>query len=239
MLIVKDLSKSFGRIEVLHKLSFSLPSGEITALLGPNGAGKTTLMRSIIGYYDTFSGQVSYGDTDLADSRSAFAAHIAYVPESGGLYPEMTVAEYLRFMADLKHLSSSEFALRSDMLAAALELNSVLMQKCETLSKGYSRRTAIAGALIGHPDVLILDEPCEGLDLQQKINLRAFLKDYGRSCAILLSTHIMEDVEALAQRVLLINKGELVCDSPLADFKRRFQSNNIEDAFCAVIKQLG
>lgn len=236
MFAVEDVSKSFGAKEVLHNISFCIQKGEIAALLGPNGAGKTTLMRSMIGFYALDAGKVTIDGVSLEDNRVEFASKIAYVPEAGGLYPELTVAEYIRFMAKVKHLPQDEYSQRFDNVVNALGLNKVLTQKCETLSKGFSRRVAIAGAVIGKPQFLILDEPWEGLDLPQKISLRGFLKEYSRECSILISTHVMEDIEQIIQRVLLINNGKLVCDSSVSELKDRFHNASLEDVFCSIIK---
>lgn len=237
MFKVEGLCKSFASKEVLHDISFCINKSEIVALLGPNGAGKTTLMRSMIGFYAIDKGDISVNGLSLRDNRVEFAQMIAYVPETGGLYPELTVTEYIRFMADIKHLSQVEYAERFEKIVDALGLNDVLNQKCEILSKGFSRRVAIAGAIISKPELLILDEPWEGLDLPQKISLRSFLKDYSRECAILISTHVMEDIEQIIERVLLINNGSLVCDSAIAELKNEFHSASLEDVFCSIIKK--
>ena len=236
MFMVDGLCKSFASKEILHNISFSINKSEIVALLGPNGAGKTTLMRSMIGFYTLDSGKVSFDGMSISDNRISFAQKIAYVPETGGLYPELSVAEYVRFMSDIKHLPQNEYDSRFNKIVAALGLDEVLNQKCETLSKGFSRRVAIAGAIIGKPELLILDEPWEGLDLPQKISLRSFLKEYSRECAILISTHVMEDIEQIIERVLLINHGDLVCDSAIAELKDKFHHSSLEDVFCSIIK---
>lgn len=236
MLVVEGICKSFSSRSILQDISFSINQGEIVALLGPNGAGKTTLMRSMIGFYAPDSGKVSIDDISLEENRQAFAQKIAYVPEAGGLYPELSVSEYIKFMADVKHLSTKEYDQRFPKITEALGLNNVLHQKCETLSKGFSRRVAIAGAVIGKPRLLILDEPWEGLDLPQKISLRGFLQNYSSECSILISTHVMEDIEQIVNRVLLINNGELVCDSPIDELKDKFHQSSLEDLFCSIIK---
>lgn len=237
MLVVKNLSTVLGGKKILQNMNFCLRTGEIVALLGPNGAGKTTLMRTLIGFYAPAEGEVSFDDMTIDAHRRDFLNSIAYVPENGGLYPEMTVTEYLTFMAQIRHLSAQEFAENLKTLVQALDLQAVLSKKCEILSKGYKRRVALAGALMSRPKMLILDEPTEGLDPQQKQHLRAFLRRYGEDSIVLVSTHIMEEVSALATRVLLIKDGRLLCDTTPEDLKRIAPDNNIENSFCAVIGQ--
>lgn len=235
MLVVKNISKSLGGREILHHINFCLKKGEVIALLGPNGAGKTTLMRTVIGFYDTDEGEILLNEKKLSRNRHEVMQDIAYVPESGGLYPEMSVYEYLRFMADVKHLNEQDFVDNLVYLVKALELESVINQKCGTLSKGYKRRTSLAGAMLARPKVLILDEPTEGLDPQQKQHLREFLKHYSRDNIVLISTHIMEEVDALADRVLVLKDGRLVCDTTPADLKKITPQNTIENSFCTII----
>lgn len=236
MFEVSGLCKSLGGREVLHDINFKLPANGIAALLGPNGAGKTTLMRLLIGFYEADSGNITIDGHSLQSERLQAVKHIAYVPESGGVYPEMTVFEYLQFMADIKHVPQDEFAGKLEELMSSLELQEVMWQKCETLSKGFSRRVAIAGALISSPKVLILDEPCEGLDVKQKVNLRTFLKKHSRSCSILISTHIMEDVEALANRILLLSSGQLIYDAKPQELKEIAHKLSIEASLFSLIK---
>lgn len=236
MLEVKGLYQSLGNKSILQDINFKLKKEGITALLGPNGSGKTTLMRSIIGFYDADAGEITFDNYNLSQNRKEFIKNIAYVPEYGGIYPEMTVYEYIKFMADIKMVSDKDFALRFKELINALELQDVLSQKCETLSKGFSRRTAIAGALITNPKFLILDEPCEGLDVKQKVNLRAFLKQRSKDCSILISTHIMEDVEAMADNILLILNGKLICNSTIDNFKKQGKKISVEDSFFTILQ---
>ncbi len=235
MLVVKKISKSFGDREVIKDVSFCLKKGEIIALLGPNGAGKTTLMKSIIGFYETDQGDVILDNVNLSLDRKKVLSKIAYVPENGGIYPEMSVFEYLTFMANIKHLDKDESNKKISLVAKQLELESVINQRCETLSKGYKRRVAIAGAMLTKPEVLILDEPTEGLDPQQKQHLRSILKNYKRDCMVLISTHVMEEVDALADRVILLKDGKIVCDTTPDDLKKATPLNTIENSFCTIL----
>ncbi len=235
MLVVKNLAKILGGKQILHNINFCLKKGEIIALLGPNGSGKTTLMRCIIGFYELDNGEVSFSKNTIVNNRKKFLENVAYVPEVGGIYPEMTVFEYLYFMAKLRNVDNKTFIANIRYLTQALELESVINQKCEILSKGYKKRTALAGAMIAYPKLLILDEPTEGLDPKQKQHLRGFLKNYGKDNIVLISTHIMEEVEALADRVLMINEGKLICDTTPSEMKRVCAENSIEKSFCTMV----
>ena len=235
MLIVKKISKLFRGHEIIKNVSFCLKKGEVMALLGPNGAGKTTLMRCIIGFYYPDEGDVLLDDISVYSDRKNMVNKIAYVPENGGIYPEMNVFEYLSFMASIKHVKNDEFKKRCRSIIKDLELESVLDQRCETLSKGYKRRVALAGALLAKPELLILDEPTEGLDPRQKKQVRDILRRYTQKGMVLISTHIMEEVEVLADRVLLINEGKVICDTTPEDMKKATPYNTIENSFCTIL----
>ena len=234
MLIVKNISKSFGETKAIDNVSFFLQRGEVTALLGPNGAGKTTLLRLLSGYYSPDQGEISIEDFKFGDNRLKVLENLAYVPENGALYPEMSVFEYIRLMADIHQLSEIDFVDNLASLVQELQLAKVINQRCDTLSKGFKRRVALAGALVHRPKILLLDEPTEGLDPNQKFMVRDFLRNYGRQHTVLISTHIMEDVEAFADRILLINQGKLICDTTPDGLKSLTPSNDIETAFRAI-----
>lgn len=235
MLVVKNVVKSIGNKEILHNINFCLKKGQIVALVGPNGAGKTTLMRLLSGFYKQEKGEISFDNHTIENNRLEFLKSIAYVPEHGGIYQDMSVFEFLRFMGDMKHIEKDMFKINIKKVIKNLELESVVNQKCETLSKGYKRRVAIAGAMLNEPKMLILDEPTEGLDPQQKLKLREVLQDYGKKNTILISTHIMEEVEAIATRVLMIKNGKLVCDSTPDDLKKITAQNRIEESFYTIL----
>lgn len=192
----------------------------MVALLGPNGAGKTTLMRLMTGFYEPDCGAVELNGYDVNRKRLEALSRVAYVPESGALYPEMTVYEYLRFMAGLRRISHQDFVDNLVSLSKQLELDEVINRKCETLSKGYKRRVGIAGALLHRPKILILDEPTEGLDPNQKFSIRSFIKQYGERNIVIISTHIMEEVEAMANRVILLHRGKLIRDTTPQELKK-------------------
>lgn len=234
MLIVRNLSKSFGPVCAVNNVNFCLKKGGVVALLGPNGAGKTTLMRLMTGFYEPDCGAVELNGYDVNRKRLEALSRVAYVPESGALYPEMTVYEYLRFMAGLRRISHQDFVDNLVSLSKQLELDEVINRKCETLSKGYKRRVGIAGALLHRPKILILDEPTEGLDPNQKFSIRSFIKQYGERNIVIISTHIMEEVEAMANRVILLHRGKLIRDTTPQELKKITPDNDIEAAFRAI-----
>lgn len=234
MLVIKNLTKSFGPVRAVDNINCCLNKGSVTALLGPNGAGKTTLMRLIAGFLEADCGSVEINGSDLRQDRRSALAKIAYVPENGALYPEMTVYEYLKFIACLRGLSRRNFVDNLVSLVKTLGLAEVINQKCDTLSKGYKRRTGIAGALLSRPQILILDEPTEGLDPNQKFSVRDFIKEYARRNTVLISTHIMEEVEALAGRVILMNRGKLIRDTTPGELRKITPENDMEAAFRAI-----
>ncbi|MBE6445258.1 MAG: ABC transporter ATP-binding protein [Alphaproteobacteria bacterium] len=231
MLIVKNLTKSFGNIKAVNGINFCIDKNGVTALVGPNGAGKTTLLRMISGFYMPDTGEIKINNFNLIEERLSALNSFAYVPENGALYQEMTVIEYIKYMADIHNLDENSFVDNLASLVSELRLQDVLSQKCYNLSKGFKRRVALAGALIHRPDTLILDEPTEGLDPNQKFLVRDFLKGYGKRHTVLISTHIMEEVEAFASRVLLMHHGKLVCDTTPDGLKSLTPANDIETAF--------
>ena len=239
MLVVKDLSKSFGTVKAVNNVSFFIKNGGVTALLGPNGAGKTTLLRLISGFYMSDSGKVLINNYDINENRISALKGFAYVPENGALYLEMTVAEYIKFIAKIHNLAENEFKYNFKQICNELGLNDVINRKCEELSKGYRRRVALAGALIHRPHILVLDEPTEGLDPNQKFVIRKFLREYGKHNTVLISTHIMEDVESVSDRVLLMNKGKLICDTTTVSLKGSTSDNSIETAFRSITFEKG
>ncbi len=231
MLIIKNLSKSFGTVKALDNVNFSLRTGEVVALLGPNGAGKTTLMRLVTGYYQPDNGEVIIDTYDVNKNRIHALDKISYVPESGALYPEMTVYEYLKYISSLRKMKHLSFVDNMVSLAQGFELEKIINKKIETLSKGYKKRVGIAGALLNRPKILVLDEPTEGLDPNQKFSVREFIKNYGKNNIVIISTHIMEEVCAMANRVIMLNKGILVKDTHPEDLRLFAPDNNIETAF--------
>jgi ABC-2 type transport system ATP-binding protein len=207
-----NLSKHFGAFVAVDNLSFAVAPGQVVAFLGPNGAGKSTTMKMLTGFLAPTSGQARLAGFDVATQRAEAAKRLGYLPENGPLYPDMTPQATLRFMGEARGLRGGTLQQRIDTVARQCRLQDVMHRPCGKLSKGYRQRVGMAVALLHEPEVLILDEPTAGLDPNQVEQVRALLKDLSRSCTILLSTHILSEVRALADRILLINRGRLVHD---------------------------
>ncbi|MCB1307168.1 MAG: ATP-binding cassette domain-containing protein [Leptospiraceae bacterium] len=215
MIQVANLRKDFGDFTAVDGINFSIDRDSgITALLGPNGAGKTTTMRLITGYLEPTDGQIAINNTPITDdaSRVEMQRHIGYLPESTPLYPEMLVSEYLAFMGQVRGLATNELSKRAAEMIEALELGSHLYSPLGILSKGFRQRAALAATLIHNPDVIILDEPTSGLDPNQIIHIRSIIKNLGSKATVVLSTHILQEVEDICDRVIIINRGRIVAD---------------------------
>lgn len=212
---VKNVTKTFGKQKALNNVSFSINKGEIVGFLGPNGAGKSTMMRVLTTYYKANSGDAEVNGFDVLKSEREVQKSIGYLPEHNPLYLEMYVKEYLAFNADVYNVSKERIAEVIEQTGLAPEAH----KKISQLSKGYRQRVGLAAALLHNPDVLILDEPTTGLDPNQLVEIRKLIKEIGKEKTILLSTHIMKEVEAVCDRVIIINKGELVADKKLEDLR--------------------
>lgn len=239
MIVVKKLCKDYGTVKAVDNVNFCISKGEVVSLLGPNGAGKTTLMRLLTSYIEPTSGEVDIFEKNIRTDRIECLQKIGYVPESGFLYNEMTSFEFIKYSAALRGIDGTAFIDNLREVVVNLDLDSVINQKIERLSKGFKRRVGIAAALIHKPEILILDEPTEGLDPNQKFSIRRFIRDYGKNHIILVSTHIMEEVEALSNRVILLNRGKLVKDTTPEELKKLFPENNIETAFFKITNENG
>ena len=231
MIETRNLSKKFGSFTALDNVSFKAEKGEIITLLGPNGAGKTTLMRCLCGYWRPAGGSVFVDGKELGENLLPSLCKIGYMPENTPLYPEMKVFEYLQFVAGVYGLKEQKFAQNLQLVREKLELDSVMMQKTGTLSKGFRRRVGIAGVMVHRPPVLILDEPTEGLDPNQKMTLRRFLKEYAENALVLISTHLLEEAEALSSRVLLLNRGRLIKDASVSELKAEAANGDLSRLF--------
>jgi len=209
---VEGLSKRYVDKEAVANVSFFVPEGEVLGFLGPNGAGKTTTMRMITGYLEPTAGQVRVAGIDVARDPLAARAAIGYLPENVALYPEMRVEEYLRFRAAVEGVPRAEVKARIAEVSERCMVADVGRQLCGTLSKGYRQRVGLAGALIHRPKVLILDEPTIGLDPRQIVKIRELLRELGRDHTVILSTHILPEVEQVCRRVLIIDRGSIVAD---------------------------
>jgi len=228
---VENISKSYGDIKALNDISFSTNKGEVIALLGPNGAGKSTAMKILSGFVNPDSGYVTIHDFDIKDQTILAQEKIGYMHETCALYPEMTVYEFIKFIADIRKIKKSYQKERIKEVSSQAGITEVLNQKIATLSKGYTRRVCLAQAILHDPEIIILDEPTEGLDPNQKFTIRELIKNIGENKTIIISTHIMEEVEAICNRVLLINHGEIIANCSVEELKNKTKSKNIEAAF--------
>ena len=231
MIVAKNLSNSFQAIKAVDDVNFCIKKGEVVALLGPNGAGKTTVMRLLTGYLQQDSGEISIYGFNITENREEALRKVGYVPENAPLYPEMSVFEYLHFTGSLRGLSHDDLNISLAEVASQMQLSEVLNQRIDTLSKGFRHRTAVAGALIYKPRILILDEPTEGLDPNQKQDMRTFIKRYGEKNIVIVSTHILEEVESIASRILLMSRGKLISDTTPASLKNLYPNKNMAEAF--------
>lgn len=212
MVDIKHLRKQFGPLLAVDDISFQVQKGEVLGFLGPNGAGKSTTMKMITGFLTPTAGSVSIGGHDITQDPLAVKRRIGYLPEGAPAYADMTTWEFLRFIADIRGLSGSVRQQRLDEVVQRVNLTMVLHQPIETLSKGFKRRVGLAQAILHDPDVLILDEPTDGLDPNQKHEVRALIRDMAPEKVIILSTHILEEVHAVCTRAIIIANGQLVAD---------------------------
>ena len=231
MIEVSHLTKVYGRRTAVEDLSFTVGQGQVYGLLGPNGAGKSTVMNILTGYLIPTAGQVTVCGHPLPEQAAAAKRCIGYLPEVPPLYPEMTVREYLTFAAELKGVARAERAAQVTKAARRAGLEEALPRLIRGLSKGYRQRVGVAQALLGSPQVIILDEPTAGLDPAQVIEMRRLIKELGRSRTVLLSTHILSEAEALCSRVLILSHGRLAAAGELAELTAGGRS--LEDVFLA------
>jgi ABC-2 type transport system ATP-binding protein len=223
------LTKYYGIFTACRDISFRVNEGELVAFLGPNGAGKSTTMKLLTGYLAPSEGVAKIAGHDMAHDRLAGSARLGYLPENGPLYPDMTPQGLLEFFADARGMTAERKATRIDAVMEICQLHSVLHKPISKLSKGYRQRVGMAQALLHEPDVLILDEPTAGLDPNQIREVREVLRKLSESKTILLSTHILQEVEAMASRVVMINEGRMVYDGPVAELGRN--SEELASAF--------
>ena len=212
MIAGENCSKKYGNFTALQDVSFKVKRGEIVGFLGPNGAGKTTTMKLITGFLAPSSGRVLVNGREVTGESIATKAEIGYLPENAPLYDDMMVDEFLDFAARLRHLSGAAAQKRKELVIKVCGIEGVLGQDIGTLSKGYRQRVGLAQAIIHDPPILLLDEPTSGLDPNQIVDIRALIRKLGEDKTIILSTHILPEVEATCNRVIIINKGTLVAD---------------------------
>ena len=235
MIEAQGLHKQFGSFLAVRDVSFSISQGEVVAFLGPNGAGKTTTMRLLTGFVAPTSGSARLAGYDVQTDRIAVAEHVGYLPENGPLYPDMTPVGLLRFFGRARGLSSAKLKARIEAVVDQCSLESVALKPIGKLSKGFRQRVAMAQALLHDPDVLILDEPTSGLDPNQIRGVRNLIRELGRSKTVLVSTHILQEVDPIANRVLFIHDGRLVFDGSPGEL--RGAGGTLEDQFHRLTEQ--
>ena len=212
---VRSVSKGFGPFKAVQNLSFKVNKGEVVGFLGPNGAGKTTTMRLLTSYYTPDTGNIYINGVDNAEQDLETRRSIGYLPENNPLYEDLLVSEYLDFVADLRGMKGKSRKSNLDRTVEEAGLGEVFHRPISELSKGYHQRVGLAAAILHRPSILILDEPTEGLDPNQRISMRDLVKSLGQDRTVLVTTHVMQEVETTCERVLVINRGQMVADSPV------------------------
>ncbi|MBU2704789.1 ATP-binding cassette domain-containing protein [Zooshikella marina] len=221
MIKIEHLSKNFDYFEAVKDISFSVSPGEVLGFLGPNGAGKSTTMKMICGFLTPSKGAISVFEHDVVKDPLAAKQLIGYLPEGAPAYADMTTLQYLRFIGEIRGFKGAELQQRIDKVVEDLALHSVITRRIENLSKGFKRRVGIAQAILHDPKVLILDEPTDGLDPNQKHQVRNLIRNLSKDKIVIISTHILEEVSAVCNRAIIIAKGELVADGKPAELEAR------------------
>ncbi len=228
MIEARGLSKFYGPFVAISDITFSIPRGQVVAFLGPNGAGKSTTMKILTGFLSASKGQAFVGGVDVRTDRLKAVERLGYLPENGPLYLDMTPMALLKFFGEARGLKGNKLKKRIDYVIDLCALEQVVGKPIGKLSRGYRQRTGLAHSLLHDPDVLIMDEPTAGLDPNQIRDFRSHINKLGESKTILISTHILQEAEAVAQRILLVNSGKLVFDGTAAELK---QNGSFEEAF--------
>ena len=232
MIEVSHLTKKYGGHLAVNDVSFTVEDGQIYGLLGPNGAGKSTIMNILTGYLSATSGQVTVAGHPLPEEADEAKACVGYLPEQPPLYPEMTVGEYLNFVAELKKVPRAQRKEQVLRAARRTGLEKVLPRLIRSLSKGYKQRVGIAQALLGSPKIIILDEPTVGLDPAQVIEMRKLIRELGKAHTVILSSHILGEVQAVCQQVLILSKGKLAASGTLQELTA--DGRSLEEVFLAL-----
>ncbi len=226
---VKNLTKIYGEQKAVDNISFTVNKGEIVGFLGPNGAGKSTTMKMITGYLQPDSGDITVSNVDVTKDPLAAKKKVGYLPESNALYYDMYVKEYLDFVADIHSIGNKKEAINN--VIEQVGLTKEKTKKIGQLSKGYKQRVGLAAALLHNPEVLILDEPTSGLDPNQIIEIRNVIKEQGKDKLVLFSSHILQEVEAICDRVIIINRGKIVADDKLSNLQKTSTANIVRVSF--------
>lgn len=226
MISVKNLTKYYGDFQALKGISFDIKSGEIVGILGPNGAGKSTTLRILTCYFNPTSGDAIIDGKSILEEENNVKKIIGYLPESAPLYNDMCVFDYLVYMADIQELERSKLNERLHYVVNVCRLKEVISKPIGELSKGYKQRVGLAGAIIHDPKILILDEPTNGLDPNQIVEIRELIKELGKEKTVLVSTHILSEVEATCSRAIIINKGNIIADDTPENLSLNFGNND-------------
>lgn len=224
---ISHLCKKYDSITASDNLSFCVKKGEIVALLGPNGAGKSTLMNMISGYLAPTSGSIEVLGKNIAVSALFAKENIGFLPEGSPLYPDISVKMFLQYMAELRSVDKK----RVDEVAKIANIKEIINQKIETLSKGYQRRVGFAQSILSNPPLLLLDEPTDGLDPNQKDYIRKLIVEMAKNKTIIISTHLLEEAETVCNRIILLDKGKIKADGSLSDILEKGKADNLADAF--------
>ena len=231
MINIKNLSKKFGHLTAVDNVSFEVKPGEVLGFLGPNGAGKSTTMKMITGFLTPTSGNIEVCGFDVTEKSIEAKKRIGYLPEGAPSYGEMTPVQYLEFIAQVRQLTGQNKIDRHKEVIQRLHLDKVLNQSIETLSKGFKRRVGLAQAIMHDPDVLILDEPTDGLDPNQKYEVRELIKSIAPNKVIIISTHILSEVDAICSRAIIIADGKVLVDDTPEGLRNKSSSDKMDDIF--------
>jgi ABC-2 type transport system ATP-binding protein len=234
---IEGLTKRFGSFTAVDTVSFSVARGEVLGFLGPNGAGKSTTMKMLAGFVTPTAGTARIDGHDVGRDSVAARRVLGYLPEGAPTYPEMTVESFLRFVGRIRGFGGAELARRVDHAIALTTLAGVRLQPVETLSKGFKRRVGLAQALLHNPPVLVLDEPTDGLDPNQKHEVRTLIAQMAPEKAIVISTHILEEVDAVCTRAIIISHGRVVADATPAELEKRHPSGKLDDVFREITQE--
>jgi len=231
MIKAESLTKKFGHFTAVDNVSFEIADNEVVGFLGPNGAGKSTTMRILTGYISPTSGCAHVGGINVIQDPFRVKAITGYLPENSPVYKDMTVIEFITFVARLRGLYGQVLKNSIDRVISLCSLQEVLRQPIDTLSKGYLHRVCLAQAIVHDPDYLILDEPTDGLDPNQKYEVRKLIREMGGNKTILISTHILEEVDACCSRVIIIANGRIVADAKPSELRKRYGKNDLSEIF--------
>jgi ABC-2 type transport system ATP-binding protein len=231
MIIIEDLVRRFGTFTAVGGISLRVNKGEVLGFLGPNGAGKSTTMKMVTGFLAPSEGRITVCGHDVVEQQLEAQSSIGYLPEGAPAYPDMTPKQFLQFIATIRGLKDDAASKAIDTAIARTGLQGVLDQRIETLSKGFKRRVGLAQAILHDPPVLIMDEPTDGLDPNQKLAVRSLIKSMSANKAIIISTHILEEVDAVCTRAVIIDKGRIVADGTPAELLAKSPTHRLEDVF--------